>query len=129
MSQNQESGARANRYGREYGGKIAAALGATKKRAGSNECVLNGEAISIKCAKLDTDRVGVYTSVLSRIVAVLGAFETVTNGPYDVYRLSKGQFRDNMVIKQAGKPNEQGQVIRSVFERDGIKVASSLNVD
>jgi hypothetical protein len=73
--------------------EIAAALGATKKRAGSNECVLNGEAISIKCAKVDTDRVGVYTSVLSRIRAVLGGFETVTNGPYDVYRLSKDQFR------------------------------------
>lgn len=128
MSQNRQSGAAANEYGREYGSRIAAALGATKKRAGSNECDLNGETVSIKCAKLDTNRVGVYTSVLKRIDAVLGAFETVPNGPYDVYRLSKSKFMANMAVKQAGKPNEQGQVTRLVFERDGVKVTSSLKV-
>jgi hypothetical protein len=129
MGQNQQSGAEANEYGREYGARIASALGATKKRAGSNEVELNGETLSVKCAKLDTNRVGVYTSALNRIDAVLGAFETVPKGRYDVYRLSKAQFSANMVVKQAGKPNEQGQVTRSVFERDGVKVASALNVD
>jgi hypothetical protein len=40
MPQDRESGAEANRFGREYGEKIIAALGAKKVKRGSNECIL-----------------------------------------------------------------------------------------
>jgi len=122
MSQNQASGAKANEYGRECGAKIAAALGATKKRAGSNECILNGETIWIKCANPKTNKVGVYSHVFDRIAAVLGAFKT-DDGQYNVFRLSTEQFLKNMVERDYER-GKMGQVTRSVFERDGLKVGA-----
>src|SRR5437773_2404838 len=95
MVQSRASGAEGDRYGRECGKQVAAALGATNISAGSNECELNGERISIHCARLKTNSVGVTRRTIERLQAVLGAFEQ-EDGSYRVYRLPIQSYRKYM---------------------------------
>ena len=73
MPQNRVSGAAANTYGRETAPKIAAALGATMLGSESNEAVLNGQRVVIKCAGKNTTSVGVTYSMLDSLDSVIAA--------------------------------------------------------
>jgi hypothetical protein len=124
MSQDKSSGAEGNRYGHECGKKIATALGAQMLRAGSNECLLNGERIVIKCAHKGTSSVGVTHQMLNRIVAVVGAFEQA-DGSYHVLRLSAEQYAAHMHPTRSRGPSagRVGTVKTVVFAQEGTALA------
>ncbi len=123
MPQDRESGAKANKFGREYGGKIIDALGAKKVKAGSNECVLNGKLVSLHCAHRNTDSVGVTRLCLKRLDAVLGAFEQ-EDGSFRVLQLPASQYTKNSKPTLSRGPSA-GRVVlvkRAVFEKEGTLV-------
>ena len=100
MPQDRESGAKASQYGRDCGKKIMEAIGAKSVKAGSNECSLGSDLLSVHCARRHTDRVGVTYKALGGIAAVLGAFEQ-EDGSYIIWRLSKHQFEERMIGTRA----------------------------
>jgi hypothetical protein len=124
MPQDRESGARAINYGRECGKKIMDAIGAKSIKRGSNECELKGELLSVHCARIATDSVGVTYKALDRISAVLGAFEQ-NDGSYLVWRLTADQFRAAMKETRSKGPSHGrvGIVKRVRFERSGSRFA------
>ena len=91
MPQDREGGTEANRFGREYGEKIIAALGAKKVKAGSNECILDGKRVSLHCAHKNTKSVGVTKLCLRRLEAVLAALEQ-EDGSFRVLQLPADQY-------------------------------------
>ena len=122
MPQNRDSGAEGNRYGREYGKRVATSLGATNVSASSNECDFNGERVVIHCARMNTGTVGVTRRMVEKLPAVLGAFEQ-EDGSYRVYRLPMQSYRDHM--KPSLSHRNAGRVFiveRKVFEEQGSKV-------
>jgi hypothetical protein len=123
MPQDRNSGAEGNRYGREFGTRVAKALGAKKVSAGSNECDFNGERIVIHCARMKTASVGVTRRMLEKLQAVLGAFEQ-EDGSYRVYRLPMQSYRDHMKPSRSrGKAAENVFIVeRKVFEEQGSNV-------
>jgi hypothetical protein len=123
MPQNRETGAEASQYGREFGGKVIAALGGTRTKAGSNEFLLDGERLTIHCARRRTTKVGVTYRVLETCDAVLGAFEQ-DDGTYHVLRLSAEQYRNHMEPTRSRGPSagRVGLVTRAVFLQLGSLV-------
>lgn len=124
MPQDRESGARASQYGRDCGKKIMDAIGAKSAKRGSNECDLNGELLSVHCARKTTASVGVTYKALDRISAVLGAFEQ-DDGSYLVWRLTAEQYKALMKATRSTGPSHGrvGMVKRVDFERLGRKFA------
>lgn len=95
MPQDRETGAAANEWGRETARRIAAKIDASAPRGSSNECLLDGDRIVIKCARMGTSSVGVTYKMLDRLDGILGAFET-ENGTYDLFLLTPEEFREHM---------------------------------
>lgn len=121
MPQDKTTGSAGNRYGRECGERIALALGAKKVRAdgNSNECLLNGARIVIKCSRaVGLQQVGVYHKMLQRIDAIVGAFENQDRS-YDIIRLSAADFVTCMRLRLYDKV-ELGLVSRTIFAEKGI---------
>ncbi len=101
MPQDRASGAEGNRYGRECGEQIARLLGAQKihANASSNECLLDGKTVVIKCSRAETlQQVGVYSKMLARLDAVVGAFENA-DGSYDVFLLPAKDYEGCMRLR------------------------------
>ena len=132
MTQDQQSGLEASRYGHRCARLIAKAIGAEMVGNKSNECVWNGQPLVVKTAHSQTTSVGVLYHMMDRIKGVLGAFEQ-DDGAYRVMLLpiercavvmrptgSKGASRDRV-----------GIIDRNVFESEGrlvgiVKVEESL---
>jgi hypothetical protein len=125
MPQNRQSGAEADRYGRECARKIATALGATQIKIRSNECVFKGERVVIHCAQRRTKSVGVTLRMLEGLDAVLGAFEQ-DDGTYQVWRLSAEDYAHHMIPTRSrgSSSGKVGIVKRVVFERNGVRIAT-----
>jgi hypothetical protein len=123
MPQDKESGAKASQYGHECGKKIMDAIGAKSTKAGSNECSLEDELLSVHCARKDTDRVGVTYKALDKISAVLGAFEQ-EDGSYIVWRMPKNEYQKRMTGTRSlgASRGKVGMVKRIDFERYGSRV-------
>src|SRR5438045_1686780 len=95
MPQTRKTGAAGNDYGRDCGEMIANLLGAQKIRTGrsSNECLLNGNRVIIKCARSKRpQQVGVYAHMFDRLDAVIGAFKNA-DGSYHIYEMSLDKLR------------------------------------
>jgi hypothetical protein len=124
MAQDQSSGAAANHYGRDYAKRVANAPGGQMVRKGSNECVLNTARISIHCANVGNNRVGVTYDTLKRVSAVFGAF-AVGGGYYNVLSLPVSDYSANMTPTKSTGPSsgKVGIVGRKVFEALGAPVA------
>jgi len=117
MPQNKETGAEASQYGLECGKKIIEAIGAKHIRAGSNECLLNGELLTVHCARQKNDSIGVTYKTLERVAGVLGAFEQV-DGSYIVRRMAKDQYQRLMRETRSKGPsrNKVGIVKNAEFD-------------
>ena len=93
----------------------------------SNECLLNGELVVIKCAHLNCHTIGVTTRMTERIRAVLGAFEQ-EGGSYDVWRLAVEHYvrlsRYSIPDGDATTTNQKRMANSSDFEREGELVAT-----
>lgn len=125
MPQDRTTGAEGNACGHECGAKIAAALGATKFKPTSNECLLDGQRVVIKCAHKANTKVGVLHDMLKRIVAVIGAFEE-RDGSYTLLRLPADDYILNMkpTRSQGASAGKVGVVDRDIFYREGSRVRS-----
>lgn len=118
--QNQKTGSAANKYGRETAVKIMQALGTIPLDKNTNECILNGKRIAIKCSRKYTRCIGVSYIMLERLHYVIGAFEKDDN-IYDLYQLSPKIFNDNMRETRSKGPaaGRVGLVDQKVFEEQG----------
>ena len=128
MAQDRESGAAGNQYGHEFGEKLAKLLGAHKLSNGSNECLLDGERIVIKCRHNGrVQKVGVTHLMLERLVAVVGAFEE-PDGSYTIIRLPAERFRAAMTPTRSKGPSagRVSEVRRAVFNRHGTVVCTLI---
>jgi len=126
--QNQKTGAAANKYGRETAIKIMQILGTTPIDKNTNECILSGKKIVIKCSRKYTRCIGVSYRMLKRLDHVVGAFETDDN-TYDLYQLSPKTFNENMRGTRSKGPaaGKVGLVAQKVFEEQG-KFLQSLKI-
>jgi hypothetical protein len=95
MLQDKNSGAAADRWGRETARQIASQIGATMQRRGSNEALLNGQNVVIKCAAVATDSVGVTYKMLEKLDAVIGAFQ-IGSDSFELWSLNPKQFEAAM---------------------------------
>ena len=120
MSQNQASGAAANQWGRAIAREIAEKIGAAMVSTNSNECTFKNEQAVIKCAKPDTDSVGVTYKMLERLNVVIGAFQT-ENGNFEIYILPKQHFEAKMrpTASQGSAKGKVGILRKSEFESNG----------
>ncbi len=120
MSQNQVSGAAANHWGRKTAREIAEKVGAVMVSSNSNECTFKNDQAVIKCAKPETDSVGVTYKMLERLNVVIGAFQT-ENGNFEVYILPKQHFEAKMrpTASQGSAKGKVGILRKSEFESNG----------
>ena len=125
MPQDRTTGAAGNAFGHECGEKFAAVLGAVKLKKQSNECLLSGDRIVIKCAHQKTTSVGVLYDMLERLDAIVGAFEQ-KDGSYSLIRLSAKAYKGNTSVTQSHSRSagRVGVVPRSVFYKDGTRIRS-----
>jgi hypothetical protein len=109
------------------GRKLAQQLGATPLSERSNECLLKGERIVIKCAKPETDSVGVTFRMLERITRVFGAFQQ-PDGSFRIWALPASAFglsmRDSQSGRRRGATPKVGLVRRSKFMDGGTNVGT-----
>ncbi len=121
MPQGRESGAQAVEYGLQTARKIAQKLDGRKiGNSRSNEYEVSGKKIVIKCARFNTNSVGVSYHRLDRVAAILGSFE-VENGSYDIYELKPDIYRANMRPTRSTGPSagRVGIVKKSIFLDQG----------
>lgn len=120
MTQNQKTGATANKYGRETAVKIMQALRTSPIDKNTNECLLDGKRVVIKCSRKHTKCVGVSHRMLKILNEIIGAFETEDN-VYDLYLLSPKTFNENMRETRSKGPaaGRVGIVVQKVFEEQG----------
>ena len=71
MTQDRASGAAANDWGLTTARAIASQIGAVMKSRASNEALLDGKKVVIKCAASATDSVGVTFKMLDRLDSVI----------------------------------------------------------
>lgn len=120
MTQDRASGAAAGKWGRETARALARQLGATAPVGNnSNECLLDGKRVVIKCAKPATSSVGVTFHMLKKLDAVAGAFQR-DDGAFAIWLLTAALFKDHMRdTRSRSSAGRVGIVSRDVFETKG----------
>ena len=120
MSQDKQSGADANKYGRDTARLIMKELLTEPISKISNECFLDGRLVAIKCSRVNTKQVGVSYKMLERLDSVIGAFETDTN-IYDLYEISPDTFKENMreTRSTGAAAGKVALVTQKIFEDEG----------
>ncbi|MBM3569459.1 MAG: hypothetical protein FJX46_11995 [Alphaproteobacteria bacterium] len=119
-AQGRDSGARANRFGRENALRIATALGAEMTDPRSNRARFRGRRVVVKSARRGNTQIGVPVGMLASLDAVLAAFEE-SDGSYHVYELPAAAFRAAMSASRSKGhvKNPVGLVGRAVFRDRG----------
>ena len=124
MVQDQKTGAKAVEYGLATAKMIAAILGAEKTgNPRSNEYILKGKCVVIKCARQTTDSVGVSYQMVERVDAILGSFET-GSGVYEIYELLPEVYKTNMrpTRSKGASAGRVGIVKKSTFYDEGKRL-------
>ena len=85
------------------------ALGYEKEPGSANVFMRDGESVTLKCANLDTNRIGVYVSVLERVAFVIAAFRR-NESEFDLYELKRADFE--RVADYREKPGPQRQATK-----------------
>lgn len=115
MGQDMESGRAANEYGHAMAAKIANFLGAELLSKSSNESILDGERIAIKCAHQKTPQIGLSLAMLGRVRDIVAALED-QDGGYTLYRVDPQWYRAAMVPSRSNSPS--AWTVMMVFCRD-----------
>ena len=86
----------------------------------SNECILDGRRVAIKCSRVNTKQVGVSYKMLERLDGIIGAFETETN-TYELYEISPDTFKENMreTRSTGAAAGKVALVTQKIFEEEG----------
>lgn len=123
MTQDRASGAAANEWGRATARVIAHQIGAVMKSRTSNEALLDGKKVVIKCAARATDSVGVTFRMLNRLDSVIGAFQ-LDDGSFELWSLPAENFRQEMrdTRSKGAAAGKVGLVRRDVFEKNGKRL-------
>lgn len=122
MPQNQESGAKADAFGRENALRISGAITARLTTPGrGNEAVFKGRKTVLKSARENTTSVGVSYKMLERLDSVIAAFE-LPNGRWRVIELDVAKFeRNERTTRSAGaSAGKVGIVAKKVFLNEGL---------
>lgn len=99
--------------------RVAAAIGATMTRPGSNEVSWKGKRAVIKSARVTTSSVGVTYLMLDTLDVVIGAFEH-KSGAYEVYTLPASRFAELAVdSRSSGAQGRVGVVPKKAFLDEG----------
>src|SRR5215217_6163896 len=90
----------------------------------SNEALLEGKKVVIKCAASATDSVGVTFKMLDRLNFIIGAFQ-LDNGSFELWSLSPEKFRNGMrnTRSRGSAAAKVGMVRRKSFEKGGRLLA------
>lgn len=120
MTQTQESGAEAARFGHTGAAQVAEKIGAIRISSRSNEFDLKGQRVTIRMARLGNKQVGVLYAMLERVQAVIGAFETSPN-EFEILSISPDTFQQFMRDSKTGE-GQVGLVRKSVFEERGKRL-------
>ncbi|WP_125559354.1 hypothetical protein [Pseudoalteromonas rubra] len=125
MTQNQLSGAAANDWGRQTARIIAEKLGTSIFSKMSNECAYKDSRVVIKCAKVDTNSVGVTYKMLERLDFVIGAFQQ-ESGEFELYQLPVSIIERHMrgTASKGAAKGKVGIVRQTVFEDQGKNLGS-----
>jgi hypothetical protein len=120
MIQNRASGAAADQWGRNTARALAQHLGATKPTLRSNECLLHGRRVVIKCAAPDTDSVGVTFKMLDRLDEIVGAFQRYDSA-FELWSLRPSLFRTHMrdTRSRGASAGKVGLAKKALFESKG----------
>lgn len=120
MPQDRESGARANKFGRETAKAIADKIGAIPISKISNEFSLKNRKVTIRCAHHKTTSVGMSYKMKERIDDVILAHEQ-QNGEYKLYKISSDKYEQSMNPTKSKGPSagKVGMVKISVFIEEG----------
>jgi hypothetical protein len=124
VPQDQESGSRAARFGKENAARIAQAIGATlldpKK---SNLASHAGRRVVLKSARIGNTFIGIPYSLLKQVTAVIAAFEEDQRGKFVIIDLPADIFRKE---EKPQPRREVGQVPRTVFFALGREIGNFL---
>jgi hypothetical protein len=102
MSQDRDTGAAGNDFGRDCGEMIANLLCAEKIKKGrsSNECLLKGKRVVLKCSQSKKpQQIAVYSEMFDRLDAVVAAFKN-PDGSYHIYEMSLEAFKRHMRFRE-----------------------------
>ena len=125
MTQDRDSGAGGDAFGRQTAPPIARAIGAVMNELTSNRATFEGLRSVIKCAGQRTTSVGVTYKMLDDLDTIIGAFEQ-ESGLFDVRVLPVAIFRANVRPTRSRGPSagKVGLVSRRVFLNQGIPIAT-----
>ena len=120
MPQDRITGAAGNAFGRETAPLIANFIGATMLGPKSNEAIFKGNRIVIKCARQNTNSVGVTCRMIERLHGVVGAFQQA-DGTFEVLLITAKTFKQEMrpTRSQGASSGKVGLVSRAVFASKG----------
>jgi hypothetical protein len=120
MGQNRATGAAGNEFGHRNAKELAALLGATLTKPGSNEARWEGKLVALKSAGAGTPAIGMTYAMLNRVDEVIAALQR-DDGAFDLYALSVAAFRSAMRPTRSKGPSSGrvGMVSLRVFEQDG----------
>ncbi len=124
MTQDRVTGAAVNEWGRVTARAIASRIGAVMKGRTSNEALLDGKKVVIKCAASATDSVGVIFKMLDRLDSIIGAFQ-LDDGSFELWSLSPEKFRQEMrdTRSRGSAAGKVGIVRKDSFEKSGSLLA------
>jgi len=112
MSQDRESGRIANEYGHTMAAKVANFLGTELLSKASNEAILGGERIAIKCAHRKTPEIGVSLKMLERVQSIMAALED-KDGTYALYQVDTGWYQMQMTPSRSKSSSAQNVMMVS----------------
>ena len=120
MPQDKESGATAAKWGRDTARQLIEKLGAKPLSNISNEALLDDELIVVKCAKANTDTVGVTFIMLARVSRVFGAFQQ-SDGSFDIWSLPSSIYSKHTreSVGRGTSAGKYGLVRRDTFHSLG----------
>ena len=122
MPQDRLSGAKAAAWGHATAEKVAAEIGAQGMGRASNECRLDGERIVIKCARVDTQSVGVTYQMLKRLDRIVAAFQ-LDDGSFELWSITPEQFKTSMrESRSRGGIGKTALVERKFFQQHGQRM-------
>jgi hypothetical protein len=104
MPQNRETGARADRFGREMADRIARTLGTRLITKNSNEINYKGKRIVIKSAQKNVPQIGVSLKMLKRIKGIIAVLEE-KEGKYTLYKITPQWYKLEMTPSKSKSPS------------------------
>jgi hypothetical protein len=125
MTQDRNTGAQANEFGKRMAIIVASHIGANKVNSDGNEFTWQDKKVTIRSAHKGNAYVGVLYSMLERVDAVLGALETDKPDEFQIWELDSRTYRARS--KPQVKNPHIAQVPIKVFAKEGKLTAKVMD--